>query len=283
MMRRDLLGAAVAARRAGALLLRPPGPRGTPAAPRGYVQPSQPGVAAGPSAGPLRARQVIISGPAGSGLFVYSPSAGFGNLKATIEALDGFDIYGNATLAGFVSYAGGTLAQQMLNGVTSWYTAPGAGGPWTLSPVQISFGSPGQLNFQATDINMAGPLAGIPAVTWYNPNIPGPEVWHSLGTLTGYTVTRAQYRMNIMGEVEFDISVNATGVNALNINFSNTLAAPYLPLVSYTQGITTNLAIASWTASPPRIGITAAGVVSHNFMTNQPSGTNVGFFAIPTT
>jgi hypothetical protein len=227
--------------------------------------------------------QVIIAGTHQSGLYVYRPSPGFGNLIASTGASSAFDSFGNATLDGFVSYAGGTLAQQVLNGVTSFYTAPGAGGPWTLSPVQISFGSPGQLNFQATDINMAGPLAGVPAVTWYNPNIPGPEVWHSLGTLAGYTITRAQYRMNVMGEVEFDINVSATGVNALNVNFSTTLASPYLPLASYIQPLATNLAVASWTAAAPRIGITSGGVVTHSFMTNQPSGSNVGFFSMPTT
>lgn len=57
--------------------------------------PPQSPVPPGTSAGTVRARFVIISGPVG-GLFVYSPAPGPGNLVASITAGSGIDPYGNA-------------------------------------------------------------------------------------------------------------------------------------------------------------------------------------------
>lgn len=60
-------------------------------------------VAPGGRAGILRARKVIIVGPGGE-LFVYSPTAGAGNLIYSIAAQSGTDPYGNQFLQGATSY-----------------------------------------------------------------------------------------------------------------------------------------------------------------------------------
>jgi hypothetical protein len=52
----------------------------------------------------VRAKLVIISGTAGSGLFVYSPDPGAGNLVASLAAAAGTDQFGNVYPAGFAVY-----------------------------------------------------------------------------------------------------------------------------------------------------------------------------------
>jgi hypothetical protein len=60
-------------------------------------QPVPPPTAVSPgSSNIIRASVVIITGGAGSGLFVYSPSPGVGNLVASITGASGTDQYGNA-------------------------------------------------------------------------------------------------------------------------------------------------------------------------------------------
>jgi len=244
----------------------------------------------------ITAAKVVVAGPNG-GVFIYSGAPAFGNLVSTDVAVGGTDPFGNTYLPGKTEYSVSVIAPHKVTAINifqstiSWQTAPNPGG---------SFGAISSINAVSQSVVGLPPLSMTigqgntgEAVTFADPVVapvvataPGTgvaESWHSLGTLAGYTITRAQYRLNVMGEVEFDISVNATGVNALNVNFSTTLASPYLPLASYIQPLATNLAIASWTASPPRIGITSGGVVTHSFMTNQPSGSNVGFFSMPTT
>ena len=220
---------------------------------------------------------VLIAGTTGSGLFVYSPTAAFGNLKSSITSVDGTDAFGNATLAGFTSYAGGTLAEQMLNGVLSWYTAPGAGGPWTLSTAQISFGSPNQLNLNGTGgINIANAL--ISSLNVMDP-VAGPptaETWHSLGTLAGYTVNQARYRRVAQNnEVEFDINVTSGGANALTTVFSVTLPSAYQPItLSKTYAMASN----AGSFVNPRLGITTAGAVSIVMTANTAAGVVGGAF-----
>jgi hypothetical protein len=65
-------------------------------------QPVPPPTAVSPgSSNIIRASVVIITGGKGSGLFVYSPSPGTGNLVASITGASGTDQYGNAYGAGF--------------------------------------------------------------------------------------------------------------------------------------------------------------------------------------
>lgn len=74
---------------------------------------------------------LIITGSGQSGVFVYSPKPGAGNLVASITASSGTDNFGNATLAGVTAYSS-TLAVQQFGGASQYYTAPSEAGPWTL-------------------------------------------------------------------------------------------------------------------------------------------------------
>jgi len=75
----------------------------TSAAPAGYVEPSQPGVAAGPTAGILRANKVIITG-AGGGEFIYDAA---GNLRsANVGANTTDPIQGITCFQGFSTFNG---------------------------------------------------------------------------------------------------------------------------------------------------------------------------------
>lgn len=68
-----------------------------------YRPPAPPGPVGG-SAGTLRARLVVVSGAAGTGILVYSPSVGPGNLVASVAPNAGMDLSGNHYASGFVSY-----------------------------------------------------------------------------------------------------------------------------------------------------------------------------------
>lgn len=58
---------------------------------------------------------IVTSGGGFTGLFIYSPAPGTGNLIASITAASGTDPYGNAYQAGVTTYAG-TLFAQLLAG-----------------------------------------------------------------------------------------------------------------------------------------------------------------------
>ncbi len=79
---------------------------------------------------------VIVNAPPGafSGVFVYSPDIGAGNLIASIADQNGTDPYGNAYLAGVCSYQGGSsgLISQLLAGQLVLTTAGGQDGAVTL-------------------------------------------------------------------------------------------------------------------------------------------------------
>lgn len=59
---------------------------------------------------------VVVAGGTGSGVFVYSPSAGAGNLVASITGQAGTDPYGNAYKKGITSYGPGEAAIAELTG-----------------------------------------------------------------------------------------------------------------------------------------------------------------------
>lgn len=84
---------------------------------------------------------LIITGSTGSGVFVYSPSPGPGNLVASIAAAVGTDPYGNAYKAGVASYSGTSFTN--LNGGLI-----NQGDGTSLGPAVIS-GSGGQLSLQS--------------------------------------------------------------------------------------------------------------------------------------
>jgi hypothetical protein len=90
------------------------------------VQPGTPSV--------IRARQVIIIGSGGE-LLVYSPTAGAGNLIASIAGAAFTDPYGNAVVQGVTGYQspGLGVAVGFVSGEVNFYSGPVSGaGPWTV-------------------------------------------------------------------------------------------------------------------------------------------------------
>jgi len=78
-------------------------------------RPQSPGGAPGAQGQVIRARQVIVFGPAGSGIFVYSGTPAHGNLVYSIAAASGTDPYGNAYVPGATTYLGNPPSQLYTN------------------------------------------------------------------------------------------------------------------------------------------------------------------------
>lgn len=79
---------------------------------------------------------VVISGGAGSGLFVYNPVPGAGSLIASIAGQAGTDAYGNAVLQGVAGYSASTGQASAIDnsGAFRQFLGPvGGGGPWTVA------------------------------------------------------------------------------------------------------------------------------------------------------
>lgn len=78
---------------------------------------------------------IVTSGGGFSGFFLYSPATGSGNLFASIAAHDGTDAFGNAYLAGIVSYtniSGTFYAFQITSLSITVRSAATAAGPYSL-------------------------------------------------------------------------------------------------------------------------------------------------------
>src|SRR5258708_25129477 len=92
-------------------------------------------------------QRVLVSGGAGSGVLVYSPAVGPGNLIASIAASAGTDPSGNAYLAGVTSYEFNAL-------LGTWMAVQQ--GPFTL-PVLGKFAAATFWTSPGTAISMPGP------------------------------------------------------------------------------------------------------------------------------
>jgi hypothetical protein len=76
------------------------------------------------------------TGPPLSGLYVYSPGVGFGNLVDSIAAAAGFDTPGNAIIRGVATYfpsGSPVFAAALQDGGVLFFQAAGPGGPWVQS------------------------------------------------------------------------------------------------------------------------------------------------------
>lgn len=94
--------------------------------------------------------------------------------------------------------------------------------------------------------------------------ITGPDTWHSLGTLTGFTVTVGRYKITAADNmVVVDVKVTAGGANANSVVFSNTMPAAYRPAAgrAYPLGKTGNLG-AALTDQSPRLFVDTTGAVT---------------------
>jgi hypothetical protein len=112
------------------------------AAPAGQLVP---GIQAG-TTGQVVASRVIIIGTGGE-LLVYTPTAGAGNLIASVSGAATSDTFGNQVLQGVASYQS-TFANAIIGGAVLFYTGTEAGG-WTFVS-QVETDSSGDLLLDAT-------------------------------------------------------------------------------------------------------------------------------------
>jgi hypothetical protein len=90
----------------------------------------------------------------------------------------------------------------------------------------------------------------------------GPETWHSLGTLAGYTVQVGRYRLTTGNEVEIDVEVTAGGSNANSVVFASTMPAAYRPLADRHPPLSLTGSVSSLTNQWPRLTVGANGAVT---------------------
>lgn len=148
-----------------------------------------PGIQPGTSAIDF-ARYVIVSG-AKTGVFVYSPTPGNGNLKLSM-ANSGTDPYGNTVQGGFVAY---------LNSAgTQWISLGGFGADlhfnnsFVTADIELQSGAAGNLALVAGNaIAFGSPISG--ALFALEPGTTGTnEVWHTLTLGNGWSGT-LQYKL----------------------------------------------------------------------------------------
>jgi hypothetical protein len=197
-----------------------------------------------------------------SGAFFYSGTPAAGNLIASIASASGTDGFGNAYQQGITSYQGGTAGYiKMLAGLLNFSNGAGistgvSGGSTTADT--LAFGSGGGLASLFLDAQswISVPLAASDPSQLTTTR----ETWHSLGTLAGYSITIARYRLTPMNEVELDINVTAGGTNAASVAFSVTLPAGYQPVRSYRRVL--GLSAGSLGSVEPNVFISTAGAVT---------------------
>jgi len=152
----------------------------------------------------IRNGQVV----SGTSLYYSGPPA-LGNLVASIASANGTDLFGNAYLAGNVSYLGGASfsAVQLSGGQVRFQTAPAAGGPWTQGPV---------INANITDLFLAAPGGSIHATALFRAE-------------SGLVV--------IGGETADSVAVSGAGGGLLKVTETGGApAAPPLQVISHTAG-----------------------------------------------
>ena len=128
---------------------------------------------------------LIATSLAGSGIFVYDPSPGAGNLIGSETAVSGDDLYGNLALPGKVTYffkptaPPGYYAIQQFGASFNFYSAATEAGPWT----QLA-----ALALTMTSSTLHPPPAGLLQVTGTGFSLNGTEVtYFPSGDTTGAT------------------------------------------------------------------------------------------------
>lgn len=220
--------------------------------------------------------QVIVGGP-GGGLFVYNGTPALGNPPVFYVTSASTDPFGNpVTPLAATSQVGGNIVQ-LINGLVRFPAGGGNGflGSNAAGVIQLNSGSGGvgdtslDVLFRSKNLSSGGaaPAVELPGpgsiivadeISAWNPGRTAPETWHDLGTLAGYTVNRAQYKLGAENQTWLFINVTSGGANAATVTFSNTLAAAYRPPATVFQPLTASGA----STSPPRVSLSSAGAVS---------------------
>jgi len=181
------------------------------------------GVQAG--APPNTFRRVVIIG-AGGLLLVYSPTAGLGNLIASIAGAPGTDTYGNAYVEGITSYEapGVGVAAGLASGELILYSGPVSGaGPWVQQFAASVVSSQVQLNTanNPLSINSGGAPATAAGTTIDGLWTGGQRAFIPSGSTETYTSTTLATSANLAvsglissGIYRFNLSIVYDGAAA---------------------------------------------------------------------
>lgn len=243
----------------------------------------------------LLLKTLLIAGSAGNGLYVYSAAPAVGDLIASIVAVGGSDPFGNVTFKGITSYDPGSgLFAELDAAELSISTISGINRVALMSVITPTSGLQlsGFNGAAVSTLYLIGDAAGNVVVAGtLAAQQPGavaatPESWHPLGTLAGYTVNVARYRLAPWcSSFELDISVLAGGANAGNVSFSNTpLSSPYRlgnGLSSTAYPLRTNRAIVAGDVIPGVVVGSNGGVSISN--TPNSAGLLTGQAFVPIT
>lgn len=189
---------------------------------------------------------------AGAGVFVYSGAPGPGNLIVSVASTSGTDSQGNEYLSGVVVYSqlGATfIAARLVGGTLGtaglfYYTAPGAGGPYTLIAENFA-DTTGQQFIEGSQvvIGAVGATAATSALL---------EVQGSADiTSGGLTVTG--------GETVDKLAVSSSQSGGLVLSVTNTHTNPSAPSAQFT----------ATTAADRTIGVQVSGDSFQRFQQNS--------------
>lgn len=235
------------------------------------------------------------------GEFVYAGIPAIGNLIQSITNLlfAGTDPEGNAIVGGDTLYttAGGVSYAIRRAGVavSQVFTAATQAGPY--SPVtgweillsnaglghEILLSVPGGAQVDISDsagIQLNGQVTAVGG-TSTKPTLITTDGWHSLGTLAGYTINSARYRLTTWGSYELDINVTSLGANTANTIFSVALPAGYSGGSSTGYPLTANYVLTAGDAHPRLIVASGGGVTVAQ--TANKSGLITGQAFVPAT
>jgi hypothetical protein len=198
---------------------------------------------------------IVVAGGAGSGIFVYSPSAGAGNLVASIAGSAGTDPYGNAYPAGIMDQTGAGGLQTVIHdaGITMSKNS-GVLAPPIITLVDNTVGPPN------TTVVRSGSIT-TPVVIGTTPVTGLAETWHALTPLgTGYAAgtPAPQYRMNALGNVE--LAGQVVGTTVANLSTIASLPTGYFSAAS------------AFRMAVPLLSGAAAPIVGQNFHVNLTTG-----------
>lgn len=92
--------------------------------------------------------------------------------------------------------------------------------------------------------------------------ITGPDPWHTLGALTGYTVLIGRYKLSAVDNMMIvDVEVTGGGSNSNTVSFANTLPNVYQPLIGRHYGLGMTGTVESLSNQWPRLSVGATGSV----------------------
>lgn len=245
--------------------------------PFGNTIPSTAGVA---GTGLFEAGNTIINA---SGTFTYSGTPAAGNLVESQAPANGTDSFGNAYLAGTTVYSGGTFAAQLNAAQVNWYSAPGAGGPWTIGAQitstvvggsniqlgaanQVFIGNTGTCIWQDGVQNFILPAGGGPFISG--------ESFHDVAQLSN-TTGRVRVKKLPWNAIWLDISVVTTAAQTA-------YALGSLPDATYYPTTSLSLSLGNTNAINSRLFVPTTGGLNIAQGTASSGPTLSGEFMWPT-